>query len=432
MRKRLILGASLATLTLFHSSLHADTTEKPSTTALKCGHIVDTENQKITGPATLLITDGRITEMGKTVEIPDNATVIDLRQQYCAPGLIDSHTHLAAANDQGLTNYSMASSASKTLLAMKNAQTMLNLGFTTLRIPGDLDHHFGIVDLRNAINRGDLVGPRLYVAPHVLSPSGGHNDHRYLPSDLTQHVSSNVVKAGEHNAREAVRQQIRGGADWIKITASGGVMSTGDDPRVQGFTHGEIHAFAEETHRYGKKITAHIHGDQAAYTAAKAKFDSIEHGTMITDKTIKAMKKSGTYLVPTLYVLDWIIAQGAGNGITEEMLQKAIDIKRVRDKAFKKAYKAGVNIAFGVDQIFSHKQSLNEFYSLSKQGVSNWDAIAMASINGAKLLGESKNIGSLRVGKIADVIALPKNPGEELKAFEGVSFVMKEGKVIRQ
>jgi imidazolonepropionase-like amidohydrolase len=400
--------------------------------ALHCGKMIDIDRRKIQQNITIIVQQGKITSLGNAIAVPSGAKEINLRDHYCAPGLIDTHTHLATANENGIVNYNNMTSASKTLLALRNAQTMLDMGFTTLRIPGDMDHHFGIIDLRDAIAAGDFMGPRLLVAPHLLTPTSGHNDHRYLPSDLDQHVSSYVVKAGEHNAREAVRGQIRGGADWIKITASGGVMSEGDDPSVQSFTDGEIRAFAEETHRYGKKITAHIHSDDAAYSAAKAKFDSIEHGTLITDRTIKEMKKSGTYLIPTLYVVEWIIKQGVRDGITEEMLQKAIAVKEKHNIAFKKAYKAGLNIAFGTDQIFNHRESLNEFKSLIAQGVSNWDAIAMATANGARLLAMENQIGSLAVGKFADIIAMPGNPADDITAFEDVSFVLKAGRIVRQ
>ena len=238
---------------------------------------------------------------------------------------MDMHVHLFIDSSVGTVadNFLQKSSATNALLGLKRLQLMLKNGFTTIRVPGDVDYQFAGVDLKHPIGRGDFDGPRMVVAPHALSQLGGHADLNTMRPDSPAIVGT-IVKAGTDNVREAVRCEVKYGADWIKITASGGVMSQHDDPRVQGWTDEEIFALVDEAQRVGVKITAHVYGDQAGMTAARAGFDSIEHGTMIQDETIAMMKKNGVVLVPTVYVLDWILEQGIGPGITPNSYEKAV------------------------------------------------------------------------------------------------------------
>ena len=420
-------GLSLALLlALFATASFAD----PA--VLRCGTIVDVERNQLVRNQDILVADGVIQDIGHEISAPAGAIVIDLTGQYCLPGLMDMHVHLFIDSSVGTVadNFLQKSSAANALLGLKRLQVMLSNGFTTIRVPGDVDYQFTGIDLRNAIARGDFDGPRMLVAPHALSQLGGHVDLNTIRPDGPE-ITGTIVAAGVDNVREAVRREVKYGADWIKITASGGVMSQHDDPRVQGWTDDEIFAFADEAHRLGVKIAAHVHGDQAGNAAARAGFDSIEHGTMLQDETIAIMKQNDVVLVPTLYVLDWILEQGVGPGITANNYEKAVQVAKMHKTALMKAYRAGVKIAMGSDPIFPHEECNREFASMVKAGIAPWDAIRAGTIAAAELIGLENEIGSLAVGKQADIVAVSGDPVADITQLETVGFVMKGGKGIR-
>lgn len=394
---------------------------------LRCGALVDVEREQLLQQQDILVADDVIVAVGSGIAAPDGASVIDLSGHHCLPGLIDAHTHLMAGGPS-----LNSSSAAKTLVALRNAQTMLQHGYTTLRIPGDGDVGFGSIALRDAIAGGLFTGPRMQVAPHFLCPLGGHCDRNSIAPDSGVPTAPHVIAAGEDSAREAVRRELKYGADWIKVHATGGIMSVGDDPRVQAFTDAELAAFSDETHRHGKKITAHIHGAGAVKSAVRAGFDSIEHGTMMDEEAIEMMVESGTWLVPTVYVLDFIVGSGQSRRMTPEIMAKAREVAKVRDDSFRRAYKAGVKMAVGSDQIFSHRHSAREFAALVRQGVTPMDAIVMGTLNGATLMDLEDEIGSIAVGKQADIVAVPGNPLDDISILEQVEFVMLGGRIIRQ
>ena len=396
-------------------------------TVLRCGTLVDVEREQLVQQQDILIADDVIAAVGSGIAEPDGASVIDLTGHYCLPGLIDAHTHLMVGGP-GLNS----SSAEKTLIGLRNAQTMLQHGYTTLRIPGDGDTGFGSIALRDAIAGGLFTGPRMQVAPHFLCPLGGHCDRNAIAPDSGVPTAPHVIAAGEDSAREAVRRELKYGADWIKVHATGGIMSVGDDPRVQSFTDAELAAFSDETHRHGKKITAHIHGAGAVKSAVRAGFDSIEHGTLMDEEAIEMMVESGTWLVPTVYVLDFIVGSGQSRRMTPEIMAKAREVAKVRDDSFRKAYKAGVKMAVGSDQVYPHRHSAREFAALVRLGVTPMDAIVMGTLNGATLMDLEDEIGSIAVGKQADVIAVPANPLDDISVLENVEFVMLGGRIIRQ
>lgn len=394
-------------------------------TLLRCGALIDVERERLVCQQDILIADGVIAAVGPGIAEPDGATVIDLTGHYCLPGLIDAHTHLMAGGPS-----LNASSAEKTLVALRNAQTMLRHGYTTLRIPGDGDVGFGSIALRDAIAAGLFTGPRMQVAPHFLCPLGGHCDRNTVADDSGVPTAPHVVAAGEDSAREAVRRELKYGADWIKVHATGGIMSVGDDPWVQAFTDAELAAFSDETHRHGKKITAHIHGAGAVKSAVRAGFDSIEHGTLMDDEAIEMMVESETWLVQTVYVLDYILGSGQSRRMTPEIMAKAREVAKIRDASFIKAYKAGVKMAVGSDQVFPHRHSAREFAALVRQGVTPMDAIVMGTLNGATLMDLENEIGSIAAGKQADIIAVPGNPLDDISILESVEFVMLGGRII--
>jgi imidazolonepropionase-like amidohydrolase len=403
------------------------------TIALICGRLIDAAMTESGRPGVIVARDGEIVEIRSGQVAPAGAETIDLSDLSCLPGLTDLHSHLMGQDPvQAFRRGGLGrSSAENVLLGLKNAQTMLHNGFTTLRVPGDSDHHFGAIALRDAIKAGLYQGPRMFVAPHMLSPLGGHSDLQGLPTDRGHVFSGKTVAAGVDNVREAVRRELKYGADWIKIAASGGVMSWDDDPEVQGFTDDEIAAFADETHRYGKKITGHIHGDAAALSAARSGFDSIEHGTMISTRTIEEMKRQGVVLVPTVFVIDWVLDRCDEGAVPEPMCDKARAVAEERDANVLAAYRAGVKIGYGVDQIFSHEHSLGEFEALVRVGITPRDAIAAATTVAAELLGVEDRAGTLRVGSWADVVAVEGDPLADISSMTRIRFVMMNGDVVR-
>jgi len=429
--KLIVTAFAVALLCAFTS---AQAAYAASGIALQCGDIVDPAQQKLNGPVTILVKGERIERVVEGLVSPDGYKFIDLKQKTCLPGLMDMHMHLSnLPNETKISDIFLSrSSAAKVLTSLKNAQALLNHGFTTIRVTGDFDYRFGLIDLRNAINAGEFQGPRLLVAPHGLGPTGGHSDIGDMRNDFYD-LKGHVFEAGTDNAREAVRRELKGGADWIKIMVTGGMTTDHDDPTVSAFTDEEIQAIIDEAHRHNKKVAAHAHSDKGIIAAANAGVDSIEHGALMTDKAIEVLAKNGTWLVPSTYKLDYMSAEGEGaDKIRESFVKKVQDAAVYADKMLKKAYKARVNMAFGTDPEFSHEITSREFGALVRRGISPRDAIAMATINAAQLLGLEHEIGSLEVGKFADIVAVPGNPLEDITIMEKVNFVMKNGAIVRQ
>jgi imidazolonepropionase-like amidohydrolase len=306
---------------------------------------------------------------------------------------------------------------------------MLRNGFTTIRDPGDFDKSFGLVDLREAIARGEFLGPRMLVAPHALTTTGGHGDLNDLAPDITSLPYGKAI-SGPESAREAVREEIKYGADWIKLHVTGGVMSAHDDPRVQAFTDIELRAAVDETHRYRKKVSVHAIGTEGIKASILAGVDSVEHGILIDKEGIELLLKRGTYLVPTLYVLNYVIEEGRRMGIPAESIAKGLSIVEQRDANMRRAFASGVKVAFGSDTIFPVEQAAREFALMVKLGLSPMQAIRTATSSAADLLGLASEIGSIEIGKRADIIAVSGNPLENIRTLETVKFVMKNGQII--
>ncbi|WP_246125309.1 metal-dependent hydrolase family protein [Exilibacterium tricleocarpae] len=403
-----------------------------ATTEIHCGYVLDVEAEKLLSDQRILVRDDRIIAMGPAVDTPAGAGKIDLSDRYCAPGLMDAHAHLFFDITRGTVDQTVPtqSSAYKALRGLKNAQILLRSGFTTIRIPGDGDLHYAGIDLRNAINRGDFVGPRMFVAPHAISALGGHGDLNTYAPDLVNKPLG-FIADGVDEVRKAVRKEIKYGADWIKVMASGGVISQHDDPEVSTYSQAEFNAMAEEAHRHHKKITAHAHSDAAIRMAVEAGFDSIEHATLVSEKTIKLMAKKGTYYIPTLYVIDWIIEMGRKGGVSADNLEKAKLVAARHSRSVNMAYKHGVKMVLGTDPVFPMDQAIREFNAMATRIPNNWYVLQAGTIHGAELLGLAEETGSLKVGKLADIVAMEKNPIAAMKNIEQIGFVMKNGAVVR-
>jgi imidazolonepropionase-like amidohydrolase len=393
---------------------------------LRCGRLVDPSSDRLRSDVTLRVEKGRIAPTGAA----EGSATIDLTGYTCLPGLIDLHAHILINPGDVLNDSLHRSSARKALEGLRNAQVRLQNGFTTLRDPGDEDLYYSTIEIRDAIARGDFIGPRLLVAPHMISPTGGHGDFNDLASDLAVQVP-NVVVDGPAAMRKAVRDEIKHGADWIKLAATGGVMSAGDDPRAQAFTDEEFQAAVDEAHRHGRKITVHAIGTGGIKAALRAGVDGIEHGILIDDEGIRTMKERGVWLTPTLYVLDYIIEDGERMGIPPDRIEKAKRLQAERDRCLRAAFAAGVKVAFGSDTIFPHEHAAREFARMVRLGLSPIQAIRAATISAATALGIEKEAGSLEAGKLADIVAVRGDPLQDITVLEHVAFVMKSGRVVR-
>jgi imidazolonepropionase-like amidohydrolase len=405
---------------------------EPASTVLRCGRLLDVRSGELLSPAVIVVKGERIAAVGRELPDPPGATSVDLGRATCLPGLMDLHAHiLYSPGADPLTDYMTRSSARKALDGLRAAQAMLRAGFTTLRDPGDQDTLYATVEIRNAIARGEFFGPRLFVAPHFLSATGGHGDLNMLAPDAVRYAPGRIVD-GPEALRAAVREEIKYGADWIKLFASGGVMSAGDDPRAQAYSDEELRAAVDEAHRHGKKVTVHAIGPEAIKASVRAGVDSVEHGILIDEEGIALMKARGTWLVSTLYVLNYIVDEGPRLGYPPESIAKARAIIEQRDLRLRAAFAAGVKVAFGSDTIFPHEHAAREFAHLVRLGLTPAAAIRAATLSAAQVLGIEEQAGTLETGKLADVIAVANDPLADVRALESVSFVMKAGQIVKR
>ncbi len=410
----------------FAACLLAAPAAAQETIALRCGRVIDGQSAAATSHVTILVRDGRIVALEREGRVPDGARVVELTDRTCLPGMIDLHAHLVSRNRYAPLT---VSSAAKALDALRSAQILLRSGFTTIRTLGEPDAYYIDADVRDAIARGDFEGPRMFVAPHMLSSTGGHGDRGELAPDLDIELPARVVD-GPDALRKAVRTEIKGGADWIKAAATGGVMSASDDPRTTAFTNEELHALVDETHRHGKKITVHAIGTAGIKAAVRAGVDNVEHGILIDEEGIALMKEKGTWLVPTIYVLNYVVNEGPRLGYRPESIAKGRALIKERDARIRAAFAAGVKVGFGSDNIFPHQDSAREFAEMVRLGLSPMEAIRSATGNAAQLLGIQNDVGTLEMGKIADIIAVDGNPLDDIRILEQVPFVLQGGKVV--
>ena len=391
---------------------------------LRCGAVFDGEAMSDSGE--IVVRDGKIASGPAGA----GAEVVDLSGHTCLPGLIDLHAHLTI-NPDTLTAIDITrSSAARTLDALKNAQLMLGAGFTTLRTPGEFDGWYGTIDLKRAINSGQHVGPRLLIAPHAISATGGHGDFNNLMADLSIETPTRIAD-GPEELRAEIRKQFKYGADWIKLMMTGGVMSAGDDPNVSTYTEEEVRAAVEEVHRHKKRITVHAHGAEGIKTALRAGVDSVEHATLVDAEAVQLFKERGVPMVPTLYVMNYIVEEGEAIGFSRESVGKARALMEERDRLIGAAIESGVSVAFGSDTIFPHDTAAREFAVMVGLGLSPTDALRSAMTIPAKVLGLEDEIGRIQPGFAADVIAVEGNPLENIRVMEDVRFVMRDGKVVK-
>jgi imidazolonepropionase-like amidohydrolase len=405
----------------------------PTPIVLRAARLFDGTSDTMIRNGAVVVQGNRIVAAGANVAVAANAQVIDLGDVTLLPGLIDAHVHLTEENgDNYYLQYfqnMMRQPAEQAILATTFARKTIDAGFTTVRNVGASDYID--VGLRNAINNGWVVGPRMLVAVHAISATGGHGDAD--PTPPSKGIPSlgpiDGVCNGPAECRAAVRYQIKYGADVIKFMPSGGVLSLSDPVDAPELSQEEMNAIVEEAHHWGRKVAAHCHGDAAAKMAVMAGVDSIEHGSFIKTDTLALMRDKGVYLVPTLLAGDWLSERL--DKFPPAIAMKAKAAVAARSDMFRNALKLGVKIAFGTDSAVSpHGLNAREFALMTGLGMSPAAALHSATTVAAGLLGVDDR-GTLAAGKLADIIAVPGNPLDDIKVMERVSFVMKDGVVVK-
>jgi imidazolonepropionase-like amidohydrolase len=435
MRRACLHGLRVVCLVASMASAVAADSSGPAVVALHCGRLVDTIAGKVLGETTVVIDGKRIREIAAGWHAPSGATQIDLSSQTCLPGLIDAHTHLSHFFSPtkyidefhwNLADYVVRSTvyARRTLLA----------GFTTVRNLADLDNE--TVALRNAINAGVVPGPRIFTAGVPIGSTGGHAD----PTDGYRDdlagdpgVMQGVIN-GPEDAVKAVREHYKKGDDLIKIMPSGGVLDESSSVDNAQLTLEEIQAVVRTAHDYGFTVAAHAHGAEAIRRAIIGGVDSIEHGTFMNDEDMKLAKEHGTWYVPTIIAGDYVSQMAKVPGYyPPQVAAKALAVGPVILGTAGRAYRAGLKIAFGTDAgVYPHGQNAHEFELMVQAGMPPMFTLQAATTHAAELLKHDKDLGSLSSGKLADVVAVPGNPVQDISLMKRVSFVMKEGVVYKR
>ena len=397
--------------------------------AIKAGRVLDVRTGQFINNAFILIEGERITAVGANITVPVGAEVIDLKTMTVLPGLIDCHTHLTG-NPDGHGYQSLGVSVPRSALrGARNARLTLEAGFTTVRNLGA--EGYADVALADAIKTGDVPGPRIVASGPALGITGGHCDDTLLAPEF--HHTAEGVADGISAVQQKTREVIKYGAGVVKICATGGVLSLGDDPKASQYTLEEMKTIVAEAHRLGRKVAAHAHGGDGIKLAVMAGVDSIEHGTYIDDEAVKLMKEHGTFLVPTLYLGDWFLVNYERLGIPAPIIAKAKEVMPAMQRNIGAAIKQGVPVAFGTDAaVYPHGLNAREFAVLVRLGMTPLQAIQTSTLNASKLLGWEDRAGAVEAGKYADLIAVEGDPTKDVTELERIKFVMKGGQVVRK
>jgi len=404
-------------------------------TWVRCGDSVDVARGTLTGPVTLVVVDDRI---DRVVEghpaIEGGSAIVDISGLTCLPGLMDMHTHLTAESSP--TRYSEAFTRNEADVALEStvyARRTLEAGFTTVRDLGDSFN--ASIALRNAIDAGHVVGPRIFTSGKALATTGGHADptNGWRADLMGAPTPRDGVLNGVAEAREAVRQRYKDGADLIKITITGGVLSVAKSGIAPQFLPDEVEAVIETARDYGMHVAAHAHGKEGMIRAINAGIHSIEHGTMMDEDVIALMKENGTWYVPTISAGKFVAEKAEIDGYFPALVRpKARTIGPMMQDTFERAWKAGVKIAFGTDSgVSPHGDNADEFVLMVETGMSPAEAIRSATLNNAEFLGVSDRAGTLDTGSWADIIAVDGNPLEDVSRLGDVAFVMKAGRIYK-
>lgn len=426
MRKLWLLLIALGCFTLVQA-------QTKTVTVVRAGKLIDTDNGKVLENQLILIENDTIKAVGANISFPKNATVIDLSKATVLPGLIDCHTHVTSQpGGDYYADIFRKTPIDVAITAHIYAKRTLEAGFTTIRDVGS--QAFVDVALRNAINNGDVPGPRMLCATMFIGSTGSHGDLNgfspFLDSKWPKEMSG--IANGADEIRKQVRYNIKYGADVIKFGASAGVLSEEESVGAPQFTQEEMNALVDEAKLWGKKACAHAHGTLAIKMAVKAGVASIEHGSLVDEEGIELMKQHGTYLVADIYDDDYILSEYSKMGFPDKIINKERMVGRLQRENFAKAVKAGVKIAFGTDAgVYPHGWNGKQFFYMVKYGLTPMQAIQSATSSAADLLGWKEKVGSIAPGKMADLVAVTADPLQNITVLENVQFVMKGGVVYK-
>jgi imidazolonepropionase-like amidohydrolase len=400
-------------------------------TAIICGKLITAEDDKVYINTVLVIEEDRIVEIGARDIIKSAYKIIDLSEYTVLPGLIDAHVHPLIYGDDYQINHLKGSSAFNALRGLKTVQNWLNEGWTSLRVAGDADTQYAHFEIRNAINAGLFDGPRIYGAGHYLSATGGGGDINFFSPDQSV-IADGLVVDGVNEIQKAIRAEIKYGSDWIKLLVTGAFMSEGDDPKNVQFSDEEIIAAIEEAKRRGVPVMAHAHATEGINKAIKFGARSIEHGTFLTDESIDLLLEYDVFLIPTVSVGEYGLETWKDSKAQAKMYELTKKFREDSWKMYSKAIERGVKIGVGSDNVgFPPNFAATEFRLLVKLGMTPLQAILAGTKVNAELLMKKDEIGSIRVGKMADIIATKGNPLDDISELSRVKFVMKGGKVVK-
>jgi imidazolonepropionase-like amidohydrolase len=428
------LSLVVAVAAMAASATAQEAVDTTPVTVLKAARLFDGRGDATLRDAVITVSAGRIQAVGSALEVPAGATIVDLGDATLLPGFIDSHVHLAGESGddwyQDAVEGMRRTVAEKAIRATAYARKALHAGFTSVRNLGAADYID--VGLRNAIDAGVVAGPRMLTAAYSLGARGGHCDETGFPYNFFGYETgiAQGIASGADQFRDAVRIQHKYGASVIKVCATGGVLSLRDAVDTPQLTQAEMDALVDEAHRLGLKAAAHAHGAEGAKVAIRAGIDSIEHGSFLDEEAHRMMRQRGTHLVPTAMAVEYTGRRP--RNYPEEIARKARAAADAHATALRRAIQMGVKIAFGTDSAVSpHGRNAQEFRLLVDHGMSPAAALRSAGLAGAELLGLAKELGSIEVGKAADIVAVPGDVLADVTATERVFFVMKGGKVFR-
>lgn len=417
-------------LLLIASSLILASQAFAETTVVRAAHYVDVDLGQLRSPAVIVVEDGIITSVNPD-QVPDDVTnTIDLGGATLMPGLIDMHTHLTGDHDQHGYRRLAISIPRRAITGVKNARKTLLAGFTTVRDVGAAG--FTDTALRDAINEGDVSGPRMFVSGPAIGITGGHcSDNNLLPPEYN--ASGDGVADGPWAARKAVRRNVKYGVDLIKTCSTGGVLSKGTKVGAPQYTLEELTALVEEAHSHGRKVASHAHGTEGIKNAILAGVDTVEHCSFLDDEAIQMAIDRGTYLSIDIYNTEFILSEGEKAGILPESLDKERVVGGRQRESFRRAVEAGAKVVLGSDAgVYPHGNNANQLSRMVRFGMTEAQTLKAATMLPAEALGHGDTIGQIKEGYFADMVAVQGNPLDDVSLLENIDFVMKEGKVYKQ
>jgi imidazolonepropionase-like amidohydrolase len=394
--------------------------------------MLDVETGRMVDRPLITVTNGRITSISDlaATTLSAGTLVTDLGDRTLLPGLIDMHVHLDSLAEIGGYRGLEYTDSFWAMAAVKNAREMLDAGFTTVRNVGSANYND--VGLKQSIDEGYAVGPRVVPAAHALGATGGHCDETFLPPSYAR--KSIGVGDGEQQLRQRVREQRKYGAEVIKVCATGGVFSRNTEPGQQQLSESELRAIVEEAEQWGLKVTAHAHGAGGIKAAVRAGIDTIEHASLVDDEGIKlaAARKKPVYFSMDIFNTDYTQSEGKKNGVLDENLRKDREIAQIQRDNFRKSHQAGVKMVFGSDAgVMPHGTAAGQFKYMVQYGMSPLQALQAATLNGARALGREKDVGAIAVGRFADMIAVDGDPLKNIRILENVPVVIKDGAIVK-